>query len=223
MNKGMGPREKLLEYGKESLSDYELLAILLRTGTKDCDVIELSKKIIENFGSLSKMFSAEIEELKDINGIGEAKALTILAALEIAYRAYKEIIKQDKNQKMNNPLSIYKFCSDMILMKSEIVRAVFLNTKLEYLGFKNVSKGTLDGSLVHPREVFREAILKNASSIILVHNHPSGNPDPSDEDKRITEKITDSGKLIGINLLDHIIIGKGRFYSFKAKRIIKAE
>ncbi len=223
MNRGKGPREKLLEYGKESLSDYELLAILLRTGTKDCDVIELSKKIIENFGSLSKMFSAEIEELNDINGIGEAKALTIVATLEIAYRAYKEIIKQDKEQKMNNPLSIYKFCSDMILMKSEIVRAIFLNTKLEYLGFNNISKGTLDGSLIHPREVFREAILKNASSLILVHNHPSGSPDPSEEDKKITEKITDAGKLIGINLIDHVIIGKGNFYSFKAKRIIHAE
>ena len=222
MNREMGPREKLLEDGKDSLSDEELLAILLRTGSKNCDVIQLSKNVLEEFGSLPKMFSAEVAELENIKGIGKAKALTIVAALEIAYRAYREIIKRDREKKMNNPVSVYKFCSDMILLKYEMVRAIYLNTKLEYLGYANISKGTLDGSLIHPREVFRNAILKNSSSLILVHNHPSGNPIPSKDDENITERMTNAGKVIGINLLDHIIIGKGNLYSFKACRIIKA-
>jgi len=165
------PREKLIELGSRALTNSELIAILLRTGSNEMDVLELSQELLKKFGTLTRLLAADLSEISSIKGIGPAKAVTLKAALEIGNRVFKEI-----------------------------------------------ASTTIDSSLLHPREVFKSAIKKAAAAIIVVHNHPSGDPTPSSEDIKITEKLSDAGKIIGIKLLDHVIIGKGKYYSFSASK-----
>lgn len=212
------PREKMILNGASSLSDAELLAILIRTGTKELNAIQLGQAIIDKADNIRYLRDLTLEELKSINGIGETKALQIKAALELATRiaSYKP-----ERYKIKNPWDIYKYYMESLRYQyKEIFKVVLLNTKNEIITDVDISMGTLNSSLVHPREVFREAIRRSSNKMILLHNHPSGNCDPSKEDKSITNRLKDCGELMGIEVIDHIIIGDGVYFSFKENMLI---
>ncbi|WP_270838380.1 RadC family protein [Peptacetobacter hiranonis] len=211
------PREKMLKDGVESLSNAELIAVLLRTGSKNKTVIELANELLKvDHEGIRFLKSSSIEELCEIEGIGISKATLIKAALELGVRvAESEIVRYQ----VKNPWDIYKYYMEsMRYLKEEIFKTVLLNTKNEIITDIDVSHGTLNSSLVHPREVFKQAIKKSANKIILIHNHPSGNVEPSNEDMHITDRLIECGKIIGIEVIDHIIIGDGIYYSFKESR-----
>lgn len=211
------PREKMLKDGVESLSNVELIAVLLRTGSKNKTVTELADELLKvDYEGIRFLKSASIEELCEIEGIGISKATLIKAALELGVRvAESEVVRYQ----VKNPWDIYKYYMEsMRYLKEEIFKTVLLNTKNEIITDIDVSHGTLNSSLVHPREVFKQAIKKSANKIILIHNHPSGNVEPSNEDMHITDRLIECGKIIGIEVIDHIIIGDGIYYSFKESR-----
>ena len=212
------PREKMILNGAGSLTDAELLAILIRTGTKQFDAIQLGKAIIEKADNIRYLQNITIEELESINGIGKTKAVQIKAALELGNRiaSYKPA-----KYKIKNPWDIYKYYMESLRYQyKEIFKVVLLNTKNEIITDVDISMGTLNSSLVHPREVFREAIIRSSNKIILLHNHPSGNAEPSKEDKSVTNRLKECGELIGIEVIDHIIIGDGIYFSFKENMLI---
>ena len=212
------PREKMLLSGASSLSDAELLAIIIGTGTKELNAIQLGQAIINKADNIRYLRDLTYEELKSINGIGKAKALQIKAALELANRiaSYKP-----QKYKIKNPWDIYKYYMENLRYQyKEIFKIVLLNTKNEIITDVDISMGTLNSSLVHPREVFREAVRRSSNKIILLHNHPSGNTEPSKEDKNITNRLKDCGEIIGIEVIDHIIIGDGVYFSFKENMLI---
>ncbi|MGC9321145.1 MAG: RadC family protein, partial [Kosmotogaceae bacterium] len=216
------PRERLLKYGPGSLSNSELIAILLRTGAKGKGVVQLSEELLDQYGSLTALLSAEVAELMTAKGLGTAKAVCLKAALELGQRIFREMTERTK-VRLDEPQGVYYLCNDMAFMDRETVRVISLDTKLNYRGLNTVSVGILDSSLLHPREVYKPAISRTAAAIILVHNHPSGDPSPSKEDEGITSKIRDAGETLGIKMLDHVIIGSGKYYSFAAGRVFEAE
>lgn len=210
------PREKMLKDGVESLSNAELIAVLLRTGSKNKSVLELSYELLrKDYEGIRFLKSASIEELCEIEGIGLSKATLIKAALELGIRVSEsEVIRYQ----VKNPWDIYiYYMESMRYLKEEVFKTVLLNTKNEIITDINISCGTLNSSLVHPREVFKQAIKKSANKIILIHNHPSGSVEPSLEDINITNRLVECGKIIGIEVIDHIIIGDGIYFSFKEK------
>ena len=212
------PREKMILNGAGSFTDAELLAILIRTGTKQFNAIQLGKAIIEKADNIRYLQNITIEELESINGIGKTKAVQIKAALELGNRiaSYKPA-----KYKIKNPWDIYKYYMESLRYQyKEIFKVVLLNTKNEIITDVDISMGTLNSSLVHPREVFREAIRRSSNKIILLHNHPSGNAEPSKEDKSVTNRLKECGELIGIEVIDHIIIGDGIYFSFKENMLI---
>ena len=212
------PREKMILNGAGSLTDAELLAILIRTGTKQFNAIQLGKAIIEKADNIRYLQNITIEELESINGIGKTKAVQIKAALELGNRiaSYKPA-----KYKIKNPWDIYKYYMESLRYQyKEIFKVVLLNTKNEIITDVDISMGTLNSSLVHPREVYREAIIRSSNKIILLHNHPSGNAEPSKEDKSVTNRLKECGELIGIEVIDHIIIGDGIYFSFKENMLI---
>lgn len=212
------PREKMILNGAGSLTDAELLAILIRTGTKQFNAIQLGKAIIEKADNIRYLQNITIEELESINGIGKTKVVQIKAALELGNRiaSYKPA-----KYKIKNPWDIYKYYMESLRYQyKEIFKVVLLNTKNEIITDVDISMGTLNSSLVHPREVFREAIIRSSNKIILLHNHPSGNAEPSKEDKSVTNRLKECGELIGIEVIDHIIIGDGIYFSFKENMLI---
>jgi len=214
-----GPREKLIKYGPQTLSVPELIAILLRTGTQECSVVKLSEKLYRDFNSsLYEFQCASFESLNKVKGIGEVKSVTIKAALELGIRFYNELSKQQKQVKI--PSDLFRLCRDMSFLDVEFVRLVCLDSKSKVINVEDITKGISNASLIHPREIFRSAITHSAVSIAVVHNHPSGDPTPSKQDIAITKKITQSGEIIGIKMIDHVIIGKGKFYSFALQREI---
>ena len=213
------PREKMLVKGVKRLSNAELLAILLRTGNKNKNAIELANYIINrDIQVIRHLEDMTIEELCNIDGIGLSKSTQIKAALELGSRvaSFKPI-----KYKIRNPWDIQRYYMDSLrYLKKEVFKAVLLNTKNEIISDVDVSIGTLSSSLVHPREVFKEAIRRSASKIIVMHNHPSGSVEPSREDKNITSRLIKCGEIIGIEIIDHIIIGDGLYFSFKENMII---
>lgn len=212
------PREKLLMYGVDSLSNIELLAIILRTGSKKETALELSRKVLSLNESISFLKDISIEELKSIKGIGEAKASEILATIELGKR-----ISLDTNfyKKIKSSTDIGNYLVDLMgNYKQEYFNIILLDTKNNIIGVKNISKGSLNSTIVHPREVFKEAVKKSTASLILAHNHPSGETDPSKEDIGITKKLLEVGNIVGINVLDHIIIGQNKYFSFKEEGLI---
>ncbi|WP_455539504.1 RadC family protein [Terrisporobacter sp.] len=212
------PREKMILNGAGSLTDAELLAILIRTGTKKLNAIDLGKAIIKKADNIRYLQNITIEELESINGIGKTKAVQIKAALELGNRiaSYKPV-----KYKIQNPWDIYKYYMESLRYQyKEIFKIVLLNTKNEIIKDVDISMGTLNSSLVHPREVFKEAIRRSSNKIILLHNHPSGNAEPSKEDKIVTNRLKECGELIGIEVIDHIIIGDGVYFSFKENMLI---
>ncbi|CEQ09536.1 DNA repair protein RadC [[Clostridium] sordellii] len=213
------PREKMLNNGEKSLSNAELLAIILRTGTKKQSVLELANYILnKDSQGIRWLKDITVQELCEIDGIGISKATQIKAALELGIRISSA---KPTKYKVANPWDIYKYYMESLrYLNKEILKIILLNTKNEIICDIDVSVGTLNMSLVHPREVFREAIKRNSNKIILMHNHPSGNIEPSNEDKNVTLRLIKCGDLIGIEVIDHIIIGDGLYYSFKENMII---
>lgn len=204
------PRERFVNFGPASLSDAELLSIILRTGNKEENVIDLSNRIIKEYG-LENLFSCSVEELMKIKGIGRDKAVQILSIAEIQKRNYSV----EKKKRITCAKDVYEILKDKLQdEKKEYFYVVLLDTKNKVIKEKMVSMGILDASIIHPREIFSLAIKSFASRIILVHNHPSGDPTPSEEDIDITKKLIDVGNLVGIEVLDHVIIGKGKYYSY---------
>ncbi|MEW8972874.1 MAG: DNA repair protein RadC [Tissierellaceae bacterium] len=214
------PREKLYSYGVESLSNAELLAIIIRTGHKEDTAIDVAQRILnmDNRG-LAHLVDVTLEQLMEVKGIGKCKAAQILAAIEIGKRLNRWEI-HDKIR-VNSPIVLVNLLMDeMRFLNKEYFNIAILDTKNQILAVENISIGTLNASIVHPRDVFNIAIKRNANSIILVHNHPSGDPQPSNEDINITHRLIEVGKLVGIRVLDHIIIGDNRYTSFKEKNLI---
>ena len=216
------PREKLIKSGPESLSSAELLAIILRTGSKGQSALDHAKTLISNYGGFRKieqLSATEIRNIKGIKGIGPAKAAQIKAVFEIAKRYSAEKIEigaqfQSSRQVFNH------FHESMRTKKKEVFIAVLLDGKNRMLRDVQVSEGCLTSSIVHPRELFKHVIRDSAANIILVHNHPSGEPAPSKEDRDITKRLKEVGELVGVKVLDHIIIGDGRYISFADEGIL---
>ncbi len=205
------PRERLEKYGCDSLSDAELLAILLRSGRKNENVIQIAKNVLFELNSLGELKEKTIVELKKHRGIGKTKAVTILAAIEFGKR-----IVSDHQKKMHIQTSkdVFQLMKDEAShLKQETLWALYLDLKTQLIAKKKVFVGGLNQSLIHPREVFKYAVKYSAYQIILVHNHPSGDPEPSFQDIQVTKKFIEIGKMMQIQMADHVIIGHGRFLS----------
>jgi DNA repair protein RadC len=216
------PRERLIKYGSESLSDAQLLAIILRTGNKTRSAVDLARALIGKFEDFRSMDALSISELCKEKGIGAAKAAQIKAAFEIGKRMLSSRSGLKKGFTCSDDVVTY-YIPLMKNLKKEIFRTVLLDSKnkiLKDVEDEIVSKGSLTGSIVHPREVFKTAIKESAAAVILVHNHPSGDPSPSREDIEITQRLVKSGDIVGIKVLDHIIIGDGSHFSFLDKKMI---
>ncbi|MFF2480554.1 DNA repair protein RadC [Paenibacillus sp. NPDC058071] len=208
------PRERMMRYGAEALSHTELLAILLRTGTKRESAVYLAGKILKECGSLRNLVDMSMDELTQIRGIGPAKATQLRAGIELGRRISRS--KQDEQVTVRKPKDAADYVmEDLRYLKKEHFVCLFLNTKNRIIARETLSVGTLNASLVHPREVFRAAIKCSSASLICVHNHPSGDPTPSPEDVVMTKRLKEAGELVGIELLDHLVIGDGRFISLK--------
>ncbi len=210
------PRERLIRHGAAILSNAELLAILLRTGTKSESAISLAYRILIQEQGLRYLVDSDTNQLSAINGIGTAKAAQIKAAIELGKRLATFELGVDKPVKCPQDVADL-LMEEMRYLKKEHMKLVLLNIKCNLISVEEVSVGSLNASIVHPREVFNPAIRKSSASIIMVHNHPSGDPTPSNEDAAITMRISEAGKLLGIELVDHIIIGDGRYISMKEK------
>ncbi|WP_226583378.1 RadC family protein [Halobacillus litoralis] len=210
------PRERLVELGASHLSNQELLAILLGSGTKQESVMELSNRLLIHFEGILLLKDATIEELTAIKGIGRAKAVQVMSAIEIGKRMQK--MKPAERYMIRSPEDGADFImEEMRDLKQEHFICLFLNTKNQVLHRQTIFIGSLNASIVHPREVFKEAVKRSAASIICAHNHPSGDPTPSQEDIQVTRRLKECGKMIGIELLDHIVIGDRKFISLKEK------
>ncbi|HKL23125.1 MAG TPA: DNA repair protein RadC [Candidatus Nanoarchaeia archaeon] len=211
MEKNSRPRERLQEFGVESLSDAELLAIILRTGTRAENVIDMSNRLIALYG-IDELFNCTISELEKIKGIGKGKAMQLLAVSELGKRIR---LKEKRKEKIKTAKDVFCLFEEKLKYeKQEFFYVILLNTKNNIISIQKISQGILDASIIHPREIFKPAIRNSASRIILIHNHPSGDPTPSEEDLDITKKLKESGELIGIEVLDHVIIGDGRYWSW---------
>ncbi len=210
------PRERAMRHGVQVLSLSELLAIQLRVGAAGRSAIGLADLLASEMGGLRGIGDASVERMSQLPGIGEAKAIQILAAIEIGKRY--NALNPESRTVIRNPLDVANLLMpDLRFQQKEHLVALHLDTKNRVIKSVTVSVGTLDSSLVHPREVFREAIASSSAALIVAHNHPSGDPAPSAEDVRVTERLVEAGKIIGIDLLDHIVLGDGCWVSLKEK------
>jgi DNA repair protein RadC len=213
------PRERLQKIGAENLSAQELLALVIGRGIPKKSVMTIAQELISTFGNVNAIGRATLEELCRIKGIGIAKAAQIKASFELAKRENLET--DEENFDIKNPEAVCKLISSTIKEKAkEHFKLILLNSRNKKIGISTISVGTLTTSLVHPREVFKEDLAHSAASVILAHNHPSGDPEPSEDDLKITRKLVESGKILGVEVIDHIIVGKNSFYSFREKGLI---
>jgi len=211
------PRERFLKFGAEALSDAELFAIILRTGSKGDNVIEMSNRLISKFG-LTNLFDSSLKELQEVNGIGPNKAMQILAIAELSKRYENEKSGVNKINKITCAEDVFKlFHRRLRDKKQEHFFILMLNSQNNIIAEQEISKGVLDAAIIDPRAIFKPAIKNSAGKIILVHNHPSGNPEPSEEDLNITERIIKAGEEISIKVLDHVLIAKDGWWSWKEK------
>lgn len=211
------PRERFLKVGPESLSDAELFAILLRTGSKGENVIDMSNRLIREYG-LDRLMECSLKELEKIKGIGRTKAMQILTIAELQKR-----INQSKTpvKKITCAKDVFDYFHERLKdEKQENFYVLILNNQNNIIKEELISKGILDSAILHPREVFRHAIKNSAARIILVHNHPSGNPQPSQEDLEITERLRNAGEELGVKVLDHVIVGKDEWWGWKERKRI---
>jgi DNA repair protein RadC len=210
------PRERFIKLGPQNLSNQELIAIILRTGTKAESVIQLAQRLIKEFEGLRMLKDATLEELTKIKGIGKAKAIQLLAAVELGRRINS--LTNEERYAIRSPEDGANYVMDeMRFLNQEHFVCLYLNTKNQVIHKQTVFIGSLNASIVHPREVFREAFRRSAASIICLHNHPSGDPTPSREDIEVTRRLKECGRMIGIEILDHIIIGDKKYVSLKEK------
>ncbi|ERN52667.1 DNA repair protein RadC [Alkalihalophilus marmarensis] len=208
------PRERMLKEGANVLTNQELLAILLRNGTKKESALQLAGKMLDSFDGLTLLRTATIEELCHINGIGTAKAVEIQAVMELGKRIHA--VPTEEKYVIRSPEDVSNFVmEDMRFLTQEHFIALYLNTKNRVIHRHTLFIGSLNASIVHPREVFKEALRRSAASIICLHNHPSGDPTPSLEDIEVTKRLNEAGKVLGVELLDHVIIGDRKFISLK--------
>jgi len=215
------PREKLIKFGADKLSDTELLAILLRVGSSGKSAVDMARELINQFRTFRNIDSKSFAELKR-KGLGIAKIAQIKAAIEIGKRFLKEKSLSKIKIKTSKDIVDY-FIPYMRDMKKEIFKAVLLDGKNKIIKDATLSEGTLTKSIVHPREVIKEAIAESASALVLIHNHPSGEPQPSQDDIEITNRIISACELVGIRVLDHVIIGDNNYFSFFNEGLIKEE
>lgn len=208
------PRERLIEYGKENLSNEELLSIILKTGNGKLSVKEVSNNVLNYFNGINNLKDATKEQLQQIKGIGLVQALTLLSVVELGKRIYMNDNISDKLL-LTSSNSIYNYMKYQLYdKKQEYFYCLYVNQRKELIERKLLFMGTLNRSVVHPREVFKNAYLCSASGIICVHNHPSGNVNPSREDIRLTNSLVELGQVNGIPIIDHVIIGDNDYYSF---------
>ncbi|HOK56882.1 MAG TPA: DNA repair protein RadC [bacterium] len=213
------PREKLIKYGEHNLTDTELLAILLRSGTKGETAIDLARKIIDKFGSFRNMSHTSLNNFKEIKGLGMAKICQIKAAIEIGRRMVeKELIKKEKP--ITSPEEVVRYIMPRMRdLKKEVFKVIHLDSKNRPVEIREIEEGTVNQANPIIREIFYKVIENFIPSIICVHNHPSGDPSPSKEDIEFTKRLKEAGEILGINVLDHIIIGDNLYYSFASGKI----
>lgn len=207
------PRERLINYGVDNISNEELLAIILKVGTKDKSVKELASEVLCKINKLSNLEDINQRTFSDIKGLGPIKTIELMAAIELGKRIFLKKEKEKINY--NNPLTLYQ--DNLYLFKGkkqEYFYCIYLDNRNNLIDKKLLFKGTINRSIVHPREIFKEAYLLSASKIVCMHNHPSGDTNPSVEDIRLTKSLIEIGKLQGIYLIDHIIISDNKYYSF---------
>ncbi len=210
------PRERLLRDGAAGLSSVDLLTVLLRTGTRSACAVEVAGRLLASYGSLHALSQATPDELLGRCGIGPAKAGAMLAAFELGRRVVAA--PPARRPVIRTPGDVAALLAgQMRHLDREHFRAVLLNTRHEVLDVTGVAVGGLDSAPIHPREVFKEAVRRSAAAVILVHNHPSGTPEPSGDDVRITARLAEAGRIVGIDVLDHVIIGDGRFVSLRER------
>lgn len=206
------PREKALQFGLDTLSDLELVALLLQSGSKDRSVFDLAQDVLKESEGLSNLFGLHVNTLMQIKGIKKVKALQLLASIELCKRAMRAKVYRMQVHSAIDLVDWFKV--EYGSLSQEVFVVVYLNVKGYVIHHKVLSKGTLDEATVHPRDIFKEAYLQNASSIICIHNHPSQDPTPSQEDHALTKKIGSIANMTGIQFLDHIVVGKDAYYSF---------
>lgn len=209
------PREKLAKYGPEKLTNAELLAILLRTGTKGQNVVEMSKKILRKFPQ-EKLAEADFAELRNTFGLGATKAAEILACFELSRR----ILKDKKTEILLSPRDIWENLHDIRDNKKEHFIVFYLDARNQKIQREVISIGILNANLIHPREVFEPAILHTAAQILIAHNHPSGEIAPSDDDIAVTKRLVEAGKILGIEIVDHVIVSQNDFLSLKCEGLL---
>jgi len=210
------PRERLSRLGPEALGTAELLAIILRTGISGANALVIADKLLVRFTNLKELAGAAVEELAAIDGIGQSKAVRLKAAFELGRRVGAFV--DSERPIIRGPQDVAALVIEKLrLLKQEVFKVLILNTKNVLLKIEKVTVGTLNASLIHPRELFRPAIRLGANSIILVHNHPSGDPAPSPEDIQVTRKLVSAGEIVGIEIQDHVIVGDSSYISLKEK------
>jgi len=214
------PRERLLKLGSEALSAQEILALILGRGIKGESVMVTSQKLLSRFGNLKGIANASVEELSEIKGVGLAKAAQIKAALELSKRLESDAGERQKPM-VKSPEDVVNIVKSQLKgKKREHFLVLCLDTRNRLINCKPVSIGSLDTSIVHPREVFKEAVSSSSASVIFVHNHPSGDPEPSKEDVELTKRLVKAGEIIGIDVLDHIIVCDRDYLSLKARNLL---
>jgi DNA repair protein RadC len=213
------PRERLLQLGPEALSVQELLALILGRGVRGESVMLTAQRLLSRFGSLQGIADSSIEELLEIKGIGLAKAGQLKAAFELGRRL--ECYPEEDKTAIKNPENVLKEVGSRLKgKKREHFLTLLLNTRNKVIGVAPVSIGSLDSSIVHPREVFKEAISASAASVIFVHNHPSGDPQPSEDDIKLTRRLVEAGNIVGIEVLDHVIVADRSYVSLKGMKLM---
>jgi len=201
------PRERLMRVGPDAMKTSELVAILLRTGMKGVSVIQVAEQMLAKFNSLEKLSRASVADLRQVKGVGRDKAVTLVAAFALARQMAREL--QQESPTLDNPEAVVALLREENRQyQVEQFTVLLLNTRRKLISVEKISQGTLDTILVHPREVFKSAISANASAIVLVHNHPSGDPTPSESDIKVTRDLVRAGQVLKIEVLDHVIIGR---------------
>ena len=212
------PREKALRYGLESLSDLELVALILQSGNKNRSVFEIASDVLKESEGLSKLMSMNVNTLMQIQGIREVKALQLLASVELSKRVIRSKVYHASIMRPEDVIEWFEF--EYGSLPQECFIALYLDTKSKLISHRVLFKGTLNESVVHPREVFKEAFLQNANSVLIAHNHPSGDCTPSKADFEVTYKMVHVAMTMGVNLIDHIIVGQNQYYSFKEHKYL---
>lgn len=213
------PRERLVRLGAEALRDAELIAVLLRTGTRELGAVALAERLLRHFGDLRALSRASVEEIRQVKGVGAVKAVEIKAALELGKRL---ALHTDTGRKRIRGAADV---SDLLMVRfkdyeTERFVVLLLNTKHEVMKTLEVSRGGLSGTHAGPSDVFRQAVREGAAAIVVAHNHPSGDPEPSRTDQELTARLRESGAILGVELLDHIVFGDGRYVSFQERRML---